>query len=132
ACKRSVLKVADHGGKRVIVRRVCVVEYRFRQRIVPMQSVQERPQGGHLRPVSDGIEAGVGTESSHGQSAGVAPGSDVELACPSFLRVQAPEELQEIAREFCRIHNRWFIAGTYPGKDGGALAMSAIKSGTSI
>ena len=81
---RAVLKISDHRGEGVIVRRIQIVNDGFRQRILLVEPVEVGGEGLALRPITDGIEAGVRAELFEQSRVGATQRAEVKLLRPAL------------------------------------------------
>ena len=95
----AILKVTDHGGEDVVIRRIEIVEDGLGQAIVGIEAVQVGGQGLGLREIADGIEAGVGSELGEETAVVIAQRTEVELFDPAALGVEVAEEHHQVGGE---------------------------------
>ena len=89
---RAVLKIADHRGEGVVVRRIQIINDRLRQQVVGIQLVQIRRERLRLRKIADGIEARVRSELLEQAVVVIAQRAEVKLLRPAALGVEMAEE----------------------------------------
>ena len=83
----------------VVVGRIQVVEHHLRQRVLLVEPVEVAAERVGLRPVADGIEAGVRPDFAEAPRVVVAPRAQVKLLGPALLGIQAAEEQHQVAGE---------------------------------
>ena len=60
----------------------------FRQGVVLVEAIEISREGGGLRKVADGIEAGIGAELVEQAGVIVAQSAEVQLLGPAFFRIE--------------------------------------------
>ena len=92
AGNRAVLKIPDHRGKHIVVRRIQIVDDRLGQQVVGIQFVQIGRERLGLREVADGIKACVRPKLREQADVVVAQGAEVKLLRPAAFGVEMAEE----------------------------------------